>query len=81
MNNNNVSSERAKEMVDHLKRAGLNSGFLIIGTTVVLRCPGSPYVDTPTVYEESDLANAVDSGLLRKQKITGSFEWEYYIVK
>ena len=46
---------------------------------VVMRCPGSPYADTPTTFDETDLENAISLGLLRKQRIVGSYEWEYYV--
>jgi len=72
--------ERAIEMVDQLKHAGTNCGFLAIQATVVMRCPGSPCTDTPTTFDETDLQNAISLGLVRKQKIVGSFEWEYYVL-
>ena len=68
-------------MVDHLKRSGLNNGLLAVGGTVVLRSPGSPYVDTPTGFDEEDLSNAVELGLVEKRRVTGSFEWEWYTIK
>jgi len=46
---------------------------------IVMRCPGSPYTDTPTTFDETDLENAITLGLVRKQQIVGSYEWEYYV--
>ena len=77
---NDFQRERALEIVDQLKEASLNSGLLAIGGTVVLRSPGSPF-DTPTVFGEDDLSNAVDWGLLGKSRVTGSCEWEWYTTK
>jgi hypothetical protein len=72
---------RALKMVDQLKTAGTNCGLLSVQGDVVMRCPGEPYTDTPTNFNDDDLKNAVALGLLRKQKVGGSFEWEYYVVK
>jgi hypothetical protein len=71
--------ERAVDMVDQLKESATNCGLLLIQGIVAMRCPGSPYTDTPTTFDETDLNNAISLGLLRKQQIVGSFEWEYYV--
>ncbi len=71
--------ERAIEMVDQLKHAGTNCGLLAMQGIIVMRCPGSPYTDTPTTFDETDLENAITLGLVRKQQIVGSYEWEYYV--
>jgi len=71
--------ERAIEMVDQLKTSGRLCGLLVVQKTVVTRCHGSPYVDTPTLFDEDDLQNAILLGLVRKQKIVGTLEWEYYV--
>lgn len=79
---NDFQRKRALEMVVELKKAGLNSGLLVIeGNGVVLRSPGSPYVDAPTLFSEEDLSNAVELRLLEKSRVTGSFEWEWYTIK
>ncbi len=70
---------RAIDMVDQLKESATNCGLLLIQGIVVMRCPGSPYTDTPTTFDETDLENANSLGLLRKQRIAGSYEWEYYV--
>lgn len=41
----------------------------------------APYTDTPTMYDERDLNNAVALGLLEMRKVTGSLEWEWYTLK
>lgn len=71
--------ERAIDMVAQLKESATNCGLLLIQEIVVMRCPGSPYTDTPTTFDATDLKNAISLGLLRKQKIVGSYEWEYYV--
>lgn len=70
--------KRARQLVDMLESAGLNCGLLVIRKTVVMRCPGSPYTDSPTMYDEADLNNAIELNLLEKRKVTGGYEWEYY---
>jgi len=80
---------RAYKLVKHLEAAGMNCGLLVAQGTVVLRCPGAPYNDTPMMtFNETDLQNAVTLGLLEKQRMeTHSFplaasdEWEWYVVR
>ena len=84
---NDLEEERAREVVEQLKPAGLNCGLLAVQGTVVLRSPGAPFTDTPMpLFNESDLRNAVALDLLEKQKMTatsatGSYEWEWYVTK
>ncbi len=73
--------KRAHQLVDMLESAGLNCGLLVIQKTVVMRCPGAPYTDSPTAHDEADMNNAIALDLLEKRKMTGSYEWEYYVVK
>ena len=74
--------ERARELVEQLEKAGMNCGLLAVQGTVVLRCPGAPYTDTPMMmFDETDLQNAVALDLLEKRKVTGSYEWEWYALK
>jgi len=48
----------------------------------VLRGPGAPYAEMPMVsFDATDLQNAVELGLLVKAKVTGSYEWEWYVLK
>ena len=76
-----TQKERALDMVNQLKHAAANCGLLVMQGIVVMRCPGSPYTDTPTLFDETDLQNAITLGLLEKRKIVGSLEWEYYVAK
>ena len=77
-----LQEKRARELVKHLADAGINCGLLVVQRAVVLRGPGSPYVDTPMVsFDQSDLQNAIDLGLLVKANVTGSYQWEWYVVK
>jgi hypothetical protein len=84
-----LQKKRALELVEHLERAGTNCGLLVMQGTVMLRCPGAPYTETPMMmFDKSDLHNAVALDLLEKRKVkveaipsTGSYEWEWYVVK
>jgi hypothetical protein len=77
-----LHKKRALELVERLERAGMNCGLWAVQGTVVLRCPGAPYTDTPMMFEETDLGNAVALDLLEKRRFTtGSYEWEMYAVK
>lgn len=74
--------QRARDMVKTLKG---NCGFVFYSGTVVARCAGAPYVDAPTPYDEIDLKNAIELGLLEKRKltvssVTGSTECDWYTV-
>lgn len=77
-----LQEQRAKELADELKTAGLNSGLLVMQGQVVLRSPGSPYTDSPLLFfQEADLNNALSIGLLRKGRIIGSGgSWEWYVL-
>jgi hypothetical protein len=76
-----VQEHRARELVEEVKRR-TKCGLLTKQGTVVLRRPGSPYTDEPLVtFDETDLHNAIALGLLEKQRIKGSFEWEWYVAK
>jgi hypothetical protein len=74
--------QRARDLVA-LLHGDKNCGFMLMGGMVVARTQGAPYTDTPTPYDEADLMNAVELGLLKKGKATlssqsGSTEWEWY---
>ena len=73
--------QRSRDLVEKLDRAGKNCGLVPAQGIVFLRSPGSPYIDVPMAFEEVDLLHAVELGLVEKQKITGSFEWEWYVLK
>jgi hypothetical protein len=70
---------RAIDMVEQLKESATNCGLLMMQGIGVMRCPDSPYTDTPTAFDETDLENAISLGLLRKQRTVGSYEWESYV--
>jgi hypothetical protein len=78
--------KRARKLVDELENAGPNCGLLVINRAVVMRCPGKPFTDLPTIYDKTDLKNAIELNLLEKRKmradaLTGSFGREYYMVR
>ncbi len=78
--------KRARRLVDVLESAGSGCGLVVMQGTVVMRCPGAPYRDSPTRYDEADLNNAIELNLLEKRKMmtsnrTGSSEWEWYVVR
>ena len=78
--------KRARRLADILESAGPDCGLLVIKGAVVMRCPGKPSTDLPTIYDEADLKNAVELNLLEKRKmradaLTGNFEREYYVVR
>jgi hypothetical protein len=73
---------RARELAEHLEKAGPNCGLLPVQGIVVLRCPGAPYTDTPMItFDEADLQNAVALDLLERGKVVGSYEWEWYVLR
>jgi hypothetical protein len=77
-----LQKKRALELVEQLERAGMGCGLLAEQGTVVLRSLGTPYTEMPmTIFDESDLHNATALGLLEKQKVTGIYNWEWYVVK
>ena len=77
-----VSQEqRAKELAKELKDAGHNCGLLLMQGQVVLRSPGSPYSDVPLpFFEEADLSNALNLGLVEKKSMVGSYKWDWYVL-
>ena len=77
-----LQEERARELVKELELAGLNHGLLVLQGTIVLRGPGAPFRDTPMMhFDEADLYNAVALNLLEKCKVSGSYQWEWYVAK
>jgi uncharacterized iron-regulated protein len=79
--------ERARDMVDQLKSCPPNYGLLVMGSVVVMRGPGTPFHDSPTMFEEADLKNAIALGLLKERRMVGhsagepDSEWVYYVAK
>ncbi len=78
--------KRARRLVDILEGAGPNCGLVMMQGAVVMRCPGAPFTDSPTPYDEADLSDAVELKLLEKRRmradtLTASFEPKYYVVR
>jgi hypothetical protein len=67
-------------MLDNLKKAGRDCGYMSDGKVVWIRGPGSPWTDTPTAYSKGDLERAISSGELRPQTMTGSATWTFYVL-
>ena len=77
---NPIPLERARQLAELLRDAGLNSGLLLQGGEVVLRSPGSLYTDSPTGFVEADLNNAIELGFLKPSRVTGSYSWDWYVL-
>ena len=78
--------QRARKMVHQLERAGTNCGLFAVEGIVVMRCMGEPYTDTPTMFDEIVLQNAIALNLLERRKFTessikGSSQCELYTPK
>jgi hypothetical protein len=71
-------NKRAREMAEELKKAVEMCGYLVMGSDVVFRKPGSPFTDAVTNYDEATLNAAVEEGLLAKQTVLGGPGWEWY---
>jgi hypothetical protein len=60
---------RARELVEDFESVGDKCGLMAKLGSVVMRCPGAPYTDSPMLkYDEADLYNAVALDLLEKRK-------------
>jgi hypothetical protein len=68
------------QMLNNLKQAGTNCGFMCENDVVWIRGPGAPWTDTPTAFTKADLDNAISSGTVRPQTVTGSATWTYYVL-
>jgi hypothetical protein len=74
-----LQRKRARKLVEQLSES---CGLLVVHGAVVMRCPGAPYTDTPMMmFDETDVQNALALDLLEKRKVTGSFQWEWYMAK
>jgi hypothetical protein len=65
---NKFDEDRARKLVKQLDSAGINCGLFSIEGIVVMRCMGEPYTDTPTMFDEIVLQNAVALNLLERRK-------------
>jgi hypothetical protein len=75
--------ERARRLVDELKNSHSSDiGFCLVGGKVVIRRPAAVaiFTDALTTFDETDLNNAVELGLLEKSQINGFVvnAWERY---
>jgi hypothetical protein len=74
---------RARKLENQLERTGTNCGLLTVQGTVVMRCYAGDFTDTPTMFDEIDLQNAIALDLLEQRritegKVTGSLQWEWH---
>jgi hypothetical protein len=77
-----AQKKRARELTNWLEQAGANCGLVVVQGNLVIRGPGAPYSETPVVsFDEADLKNAISLNLLEKQKVSGSYQWDWYVVK
>jgi hypothetical protein len=76
-----LQEDFARELVELLERGGMNCGLVNSQGAVFLRSSGAPFTDTPTMFNEADLNNAIALGLLEKQSVTGSLKWDWYVAK
>lgn len=75
-----ISQQRARSLVGWLNGAGASSGFAVVQDSVVLRTAGAPFNDTPMpAFDPVDVQNAEVLDLLEKRKVTGSFEWDWFV--
>jgi hypothetical protein len=71
---------RACKLVEMLKHAGEHHGLLVVQGNVVMR-NGVQCTDSPAMYDEADMDNAIALDLLQKNEVSGSMNWEWYVVK
>lgn len=71
---------RARKLVNLLERQGPNFGLLVIDGNVVLR-DGPNLTDSPTMYYVSVLKNAIELGLLQENRVSGSHNWTWWVLK
>lgn len=70
-----------EEMIRKLEGYGMNHGFAVLGTGVVIVGPGAPFSVYPTWYAAADLEKAVEAGILEKRSLSGSLVLDIYAVK
>jgi hypothetical protein len=70
----------AYKLAAMLNKVGENHGILVIQGHLVIR-DGVLVEDSPMMFEETDLLNAVELGIVQKNKVEGSVSWEWYVVK
>ena len=72
--------EQARKLVQMLDRAGENHGILLVQGNLVIR-NGVLNEDAPLMFEPADLKNAIELGLLQENRVSGSVEWTWYVVR
>jgi hypothetical protein len=72
--------KRARKLVEMLKSAGEHHGLLVVQGNVVIR-DGVECADSPAMFEETDLQNAIALDLLEERKVSGSVNWEWYVAR
>jgi hypothetical protein len=75
-----AQKQRARKLVEILKSAGDHCGLLMEQGNLVIR-DGVHVTDSPAMFNEVDLQNAIELGLLEHRKVSGSVTWEWYVVK
>jgi hypothetical protein len=75
-----AQKERARKLVKMLESAGDNHGLLVVQGNVVIR-NGVQCTDSPVMFDEADLKNAIALGLLQKNVVSGSVNWEWHVLK
>jgi hypothetical protein len=81
-----LQEQCARRLVQQLENADANCGFLAVQGMVMMRCPGAPYTDSPAMFAEADLHNAITLDLVEKKSMLvsgsgGSRRFEYYTMK
>jgi len=71
---------RAYKLAGMLNKAGDHHGLLMVQGHLVIR-DGVLVEDSPMMFEEADLLNAVELGIVQKSNVSGSLKWEWYVVK
>jgi hypothetical protein len=73
-------TDTLERMLNDLKRAEINSGFICENDVVWIRGPGAPWTDTPTPFTKADLESAISAGEVRAQTMKGTATWTYYVL-
>jgi len=75
-----TQERRARKLVEALRVAGEHFGLLMVQGHLVVR-DGVLCTDSPSMFEEADLKNAIMLGLLQANVVSGSVAWDWYVVK
>jgi hypothetical protein len=69
-----------EEMIRKLEGYGMNHGFAVLGTAVVIVGPGAPFNVYATWFAAADLEKAVEAGILEKRRLSGSFVLDMFAI-